>query len=278
MSYFILLIVLFFGLAVGSFLNVVIFRLGTEEKIVNSRSKCLFCNHQLAWRDLLPLVSFMFLRGKCRYCKKNISWQYPMVEAASAIVFITLFAQVFHYFDILDLLENNVFTPGNFLSYFSLLFIFCALIVIFVFDLRDYIIPDEVIFPAIVVAFLWKAGEMFAVSGAVSFAALTGILMPAFLAGGFFLFLVLVTKGEGMGGGDVKLGFLMGLVLGFLNLLLALFVAFVSGAVVGMLLIASKKKKMKSMIPFGPFLIFGFLLSYFYGNAIIGWYWSMFMF
>jgi prepilin signal peptidase PulO-like enzyme (type II secretory pathway) len=102
--------------------------------------------------------------------------------------------------------------------------------------------------------------------------------MPAFLAGGFFLFLVLATKGEGMGGGDVKLGFLMGLVLGFSNLLLALFAAFVSGAIVGMLLIAFGKKKMKSMIPFGPFLIFGFLLSYFYGNAIIEWYWNMFMF
>lgn len=259
-------------------MNVVIFRLGTEEKIINSRSKCLFCNHQLAWHDLFPLISFTLLRGKCRYCRRNISWQYPLVEAASSVVFIVLFAQVFHYFDILDLLENNALTLGNFFSYFSLIFIFCSLIVIFVFDLRDYIIPDEVIYPAIAVAFLWKLGEIFAVPGAADFAALGGILAPAFLAGGFFLFLVLATKGEGMGGGDVKLGFLMGLVLGLTNVLLALFVAFVSGAVVGMLLIASKKKKMKSMIPFGPFLIFGFLLSYFYGNAIIGWYWSMFMF
>jgi len=269
MDSLILLVVFVFGLVIGSFLNVVIFRLGTEDDIINSRSKCLACGHQLAWYDLFPVISFLSLGGKCRYCRKKISWQYPLVEIATGALFVALFYTVFLGYNFVFL---NVF---NFLS---LLFIFSALVVIFVFDLKQYIIPDEVIFPAIAVAFLALMVKVIFSSSVLDFSLFANFFGAALLAGGFFLFLVVVTRGEGMGGGDVKLGFLMGLVLGFPKILLALFFAFISGALVGVFLMALGKKKMKSMLPFGPFLICGFLLSFFWGSEIISWYWEKFLF
>jgi prepilin signal peptidase PulO-like enzyme (type II secretory pathway) len=156
-----------------------------------------------------------------------------------------------------------------------MLFIFSALVVIFVFDLRHYIIPDEVVYPAILVALLWRTIGLAKAEVPIDVFAVGHLLFPAFLAGGFFLFLVLLTKGKGMGGGDVKLGFLMGLVAGYPNVLLALFLAFVLGALAGLALILTGKAKMKSMLPFGPFLVLGLLVSYFYGTPILGWYWSL---
>jgi leader peptidase (prepilin peptidase)/N-methyltransferase len=268
MDSFILLFVFILGLVIGSFLNVVIFRLETEDKIVNSRSKCLSCGHQLSWKDLFPVFSFIFLRGKCRYCGRKISWQYPLVEIATGVLFVLLFSNIFYNYD---------FTFLNIFNYLSLIFIFSALVVVFVFDLRHYIIPDEVIYPAILVSSILVGLNSLAVSGVFEFSYFIDHFSSALLAGGFFLFLVLLTKGKGMGGGDIKLGFLMGLVLGFPNILLALFIAFISGAIIGLLLMAMGKKKMKSMVPFGPFLIFGFLVSYFYGAEIIDWYLNMFL-
>ncbi|MDD3190418.1 MAG: prepilin peptidase [Candidatus Pacebacteria bacterium] len=269
MDYLALFFIFILGSVVGSFLNVVIFRLGTDDKIVNSRSKCLACSHQLAWYDLFPVFSFLSLGGKCRYCKAKISWQYPLVEIATGILFATLFFQIFQNYD---------FIFSNFISYFFLIFIFSALIVIFVFDLRHYIIPDEVIYPAIIISFLLVLLKSFLAGGTFNYLFFMNFLASAFLAGGFFMFLVIITKGKGMGGGDIKLGFLMGLVLGLPNILLALFLAFISGALVGVFLIALGRKKMKSMLPFGPFLIFGFSVSYFWGSKIIGWYWGSFLF
>lgn len=268
MDFFILLIFFVLGLAIGSFLNVVIFRLEIEDKIVNSRSRCLSCGHQLSWKDLFPVLSFVFLRGKCRYCGRKISWQYPLVEIATGVLFVVLFSNIF---------QNYSFTFLNIFNYLSLIFIFSALAVIFVFDLRHYIIPDEVIYPAILVSSVLVGLNSLAITGAFEVSYFIDYFSSALLAAGFFLFLVLLTKGKGMGGGDIKLGFLMGLVLGFPNILLALFIAFMSGAVIGLFLMAMGKKKMKSMVPFGPFLIFGLLVSYFYGAEIIEWYFNMFL-
>lgn len=268
MDFFILLAIFILGLVIGSFLNVVIFRLETEDEIINSRSKCLHCGHQLSWKDLFPVFSFVFLRGKCRYCGKRISWQYPLVEIATGVLFVVLFSNIF---------QNYNFSFFNVFNYFSLIFIFSALVVVFVFDLRHYIIPDEVIYPAILVASVLVGLNSLAITGVFDFHYFFNYFSSALLAGGFFLFLVLLTRGKGMGGGDIKLGFLMGLVLGFPTILLSLFVAFLSGAVIGLLLMAMGKKKMKSMVPFGPFLIFGFLISYFYGTEIIEWYLNMFL-
>jgi len=268
MDFLILIAIFIFGLVFGSFLNVVIFRLHTKDSIVNSRSKCLFCSRQLAWYDLFPVFSFLSLRGKCRYCKKKISWQYPLVEIAAGIVFAALFSQIFQKYD---------FAWGNVLNFLCLAFIFFALIVIFVFDLRHYIIPDEVVFPAIGASFLLLLSKAFLPDAQSDLPLFYDYFGAAIFAGGFFLFLIWITQGKGMGGGDVKLGFLLGLTVGLANTLLTLFIAFCSGATVGIFLIVCGKKKMKSMLPFGPFLIFGFLISYFWGSEIIGWYWGTFL-
>lgn len=271
MDYILLTLVFVLGLVIGSFLNVVIFRLDTENDIVNSRSKCLSCGHLLAWRDLVPVLSFLGLKGKCRYCRTKISWQYPLVEIASGLTFVALFSEVFGPFDLLALAEAIRLTFTNLLSFVALAYIFSALLLISVFDLRSYLIPDKVVYPAIAVALLWRI----LTAGAGSAAAVLSILGPALLAGGFFYALVLLTRGKGMGGGDVKLGFLLGLVLGFPDILLALFIAFIMGALVGVYLIRMGKKKMKSMLPFGPFLVLGFLVSFFFGSEILAWYWGV---
>ena len=143
--------------------------------------------------------------------------------------------------------------------------------------MKHYIIPDKVVFPAIGVSFLLLILNAFSSGAQFDSLFFLDFLGAAILAAGFFLFLIWITQGEGMGGGDVKLGFLLGLLLGLANTLLTLFIAFVSGALVGIFLILLQKKKMKSMLPFGPFLIFGFLVSYFWGSMIIGWYWERFL-
>ena len=265
MDYFILLVVFVFGLMFGSFLNVVIFRLHTKDSIVKSRSKCLFCSHQLAWYDLFPVLSFLFLRGKCRYCKKKISWQYPLVEITAGIISAVLFMQIFSACDLATV---------SILRFIFLLFIFLSLVVIFVFDLKHYIIPDEVVFPAIGVSFLLLLINTLSTTG-LDIDIFLDFLGAAMLVSGFFLFLIWITKGEGMGGGDVKLGFLMGMTLGLSKTFLALFIAFVSGAIVGLVMIILRKKKMKSALPFGPFLILGLVISYFWGSEIMAWYLGM---
>jgi len=146
-----LFIIFILGLVIGSFLNVVIFRLNTEDKIVNSRSKCLACGHQLAWHDLFPVLSFLFLKGKCRYCKDKISWQYPLVEIATGILFVLAFEKVFFSAGAPDLSALGIF------HFFTLAFVFSALVVIFVYDLKFYIIPDKVIYSAIAVVLLSDA-------------------------------------------------------------------------------------------------------------------------
>lgn len=268
MDSFLLAYIFIIGLMVGSFLNVVIFRLATDDKIVNARSKCLACGHGLAWRDLLPVLSFMALRGKCRYCKGKISWQYPLIEAVAGILFAALFAALF---------SSGDFGLFNTIKFILGAYIFSALVVIFVFDIRHYIIPDEVVFPAIGVALLLSGLNIYLAANGWDTRVALDFLGGSLLMGGFFEFLVIITEGKGMGGGDVKLGFLLGLVLGISKSLLALFLSFISGAVVGILLIILGKKKMGSMLPFAPFLILGFFVSFFRGNEIIAWYFEKFL-
>jgi len=225
------LFIFIFGLAIGSFLNVVIFRLGKSKLILFGRSKCPKCGKILNWRDLAPLVSFVWQKGRCHYCGKKISWQYPIVEGTTGLLFLLIFS--------LDFAQSK-----NFISLIYYLAIISFLIIIFVYDLKHYLIPDKIVYPAIIATFL------FCLLGANPL----NQILSAFLAGAFFLSLVLLSKGEWMGLGDVKLAFLMGLFLGWPMILTALLLSFFSGAAVGMFLIVLGKKKMKSEIPFGPFL------------------------
>ncbi|MGB2762768.1 MAG: prepilin peptidase [Minisyncoccales bacterium] len=255
--------VFIFGLVIGSFLNCVIYRLEKKESALSGRSYCPHCKHQLKWYDLIPLLSFIILKGKCRYCQKPISIQYPLVELATAFLFVLIFLRPnletrFGLFN-LDLF-NFVF----------LLIIASVLIIIFVYDLKHYIIPDKVIFPAILLVLLYQLIFNFQLNNFYS------VLISAFGAATFFLIIVLVTKGKGMGIGDIKLAFLMGLLLGWPNIFVALFFAFLIGAIMGIGLILAHKKTLKSEVPFGPFLVTGTFIALFWGKELINFYLNLF--
>jgi len=257
---FFYLAIFLFGLVVGSFLNCVIYRLEKKESFLKGRSYCPNCKHQLSWQDLFPIFSFIELGGRCRYCREKISWQYPLVELTTGVLFIAVFRLAF---------------PGFLLLAFYLL-ISSFLIIIFVYDLKYYLIPDEVIFPAIIISFLY---QIFG-NWKLEIGNLLPILNPLFSALGaslFFLTIFLVSRGKWLGFGDVKLGFLMGLFLGFPNIIVALFLSFLIGAIIGLGLILSGKKSLKSEVPFGPFLITGTFIALFFGEKIINWYFSLFL-
>jgi len=244
-------IIFIFGLAVGSFLNCVIYRLA----LPRGRSFCPHCKHILSWQDLIPVLSFLILRGKCRYCQKKISWQYPLVELATGLLFVLIFWHLGFGFD---------------LAFGFWILISCFLIIIFVYDLKHFIIPDKIIYPAIVVVLIYNALQ--------SPALLMRSGLAAILAASFFLIIVLVSRGRWMGLGDVKLAFLMGLFLSFPNILIALFFAFLIGAIIGVGLILAKRKTLRSEVPFGPFLVTGTFFALFWGERIAQWYLDLFLY
>ncbi len=236
------------GLAVGSFLNCLIFRLNKGFSPLKGRSFCPKCQHQLSWKDNFPLFSFAFLKGRCRYCHSPISWQYPLVELATGI--LTLF--IIHY---------SLFILGeSFLMTLDYLLITYALIVIFISDFRYGTIPDEIVFPAIGLAF-W-ASIINHQSSIINF------LLAGLGSAGFFLILRVITRGKGMGMGDVKLAGLMGLFLGWPNIVVAFYLAFLTGGLVGVILILLGKKRFGQHLPFGPFLTIATGIAFFGEDAI----------
>ena len=257
-----------FGLGIGSFLNCVIYRLEIKKSFLKGRSFCPNCKHQLSWQDLIPIFSFIILRGKCRYCKKPISLQYPLVEIATGVLFILIF-QFLRF----DFYLDFKFWIFSFVYY---IFISCLLIIIFVSDLKHYIIPDEIVFPAILVSGIWNlvSGIFFHVYTKYE---ILNTIYSALIAAGFFLLIVLVSKGNWMGVGDIKLVFFMGLFLGWPNTFVALFLAFFIGAIIGLGLVFFKNKALKSEIPFGPFLVFGTFVALFWVEKLINFYLGLFI-
>ena len=253
---FVLTVILFaFGCAIGSFLNVLIDRIPRGESISRGRSHCDSCKKTLQWYDLIPLLSFVSIGGKCRYCRAKLSWFYPLIETTTGVLFVLTF---------LFLTQNpefSVYDPGSVVSLLYYLFVISILIVLFFTDLRSGIIPFVVIMPAIAVSVLYLLflNPLFITQHLL--AALSGFI--------FFLFLFLVTKGRGMGFGDVVLAFYMGLLLRYPGIITAYYIAFLTGAGVSLILILGKKKKFSGgTIPFGPFLILGTLISLFFGEYI----------
>jgi leader peptidase (prepilin peptidase)/N-methyltransferase len=243
-----LFIIFIFGLIIGSFLNAVIFRLGEEESFVAGRSKCPHCHHELGVLDLIPVFSFIFLRGHCRYCHKPISWQYPIVELITGIVFV--------------LLAYNLQPRTYNLEFGVQLVLASFLIVIAVFDLKHYLILDKVVFPALAIVTIYNiyAGQF-----------VWGI-MGALVVAGFFAAQYFLSQGRWIGFGDVKLGLLLGSMVGFKLGVVMLMLAYFSGALVGVTLILMKKKKLGSELPFGVFLSISAIIMMLYGDKITNWY------
>lgn len=244
-----------FGLIIGSFLNVVIIRLNTQ-KSFGGRSGCMSCQNKLTWYELIPIFSFLGLGGRCRNCKTKISFQYPLVELITGLIFALLFLkfQDIFFFNTLTF----IFTYAYYVTVFSLL------VVIAVYDLKHKIIPDIL---SLVLVFLAFLGLFFFTNYGFSphIPTLLGFLAGPIIAAPF-AFLWLVSSGKWMGLGDAKLaislGWLLGLSLGFSGVVFAFWI----GSIVGLsLVIFSKKHGMKSEIPFAPYLVFGTLLVFLFG-------------
>mgnify|MGYP001567464324 CR=1 FL=1 len=256
--------VLFFvlGTIFGSFLNVVINRLKTNKSILKERSHCPFCKKKLSCYELIPIISFIIQKGKCKNCHKQISWQYPLTELATGIIFLLII------FNFSAQGGQAIFNTA------FLLLISCFLIIIFVYDLKHYLVPDIIIYPAIVISFLYQLQfSIFNFQFSINFQLpIFNYLIASIVAGGFFLVIVLISKGKWMGMGDVKIGILMGLILGIPQIFVALFLAFLIGAIISVILLILKKKTLKSEIPFGPFLIGATFIALFWGEFLLNWY------
>lgn len=261
------IIIFIYGLIIGSFLNVVILRLEEWETILRGRSHCPECKTTLAWYDLVPVMSFVTLGGKCRYCKKNISWQYPLVELATAILLVIAWQMVSGQ-------SLPIEWQIGYMAFYTLMI--AALMVIFVYDLYHYIIPDEVVWPAIILAGAYGL----LVAGVLSHSpgeAARNLALGGIIGAGIPALISVPSGGKWMGYGDIKLGALVGLLLGFPVAVMGIFAAFVLGGLVGVILLAGKKKGLKSMVPFGPFLVTGAIIGLFYGREIIDWYLNLFL-
>jgi leader peptidase (prepilin peptidase)/N-methyltransferase len=245
-----------FGLLFGSAINAMVWRLHVGRSWAKGRSECPDCGHVLSSRDLVPVLSWLMLGGRCRYCRAPIK-DHPVVEVATSIVFaLSAFA----------LVSTGV------LSWVQLVFwlvLAVMLIVLAVYDQRWLILPDKVMLPLIVVAFLYVVTMSVA---AHSPRMLAEYLLAAMLAGGAFYSLVFFSKGRAMGGGDIKLAFAMGLILGPGRTLLALLIAFNVAAIVGIAMMALRHRSRKDQIPFGPFLVTATIVAFLYGQQIIEWY------
>jgi len=239
-----------FGLAIGSFLNVVIARVPAGRSIVRPPSACPGCGAQLAWHDNIPVLSFLVLHGRCRACGMPISWRYPLVEAITAAALVAAYVA---FGPTADFLVAGLLLP--------------ALIAVTAIDLEHQLIPDAITLPWILVGLLANLA-----TARISWVEpVIGIL----LGGGVFLAIILASGG-GMGGGDLKLGAMLGAFLGWKALLFALFVAVVLGGVLAIALLASGLRKRKDPIPFGPFLALGGAMALFWGERVVGWYLSGF--
>jgi leader peptidase (prepilin peptidase)/N-methyltransferase len=241
------------GLCVGSFLNVVIYRLPRGESLVFPPSRCPKCGHKLSWFENIPLVSWLVLRGRCRRCGTRISMQYPIVEAVTAIAAVLV-----------------VLTTPVSLVLASRLVLTAILIALFVIDLELQILPNAITLPGIVVGFLFS---LFGPPGPVS--SLLGIVLGGGVLYGIAAAYYVVRREEGMGMGDVKMLAMIGAFLGWQAVLLTLVLSSLVGAIVGVALMASKNEGLKYALPFGTFLSIAAFVTMLFGAPFIDWYFGL---
>ena len=243
-----LAIFLFFllGLIFGSFINSLVYRRYSNLSLWG-RSFCQNCRKTLIFYDLIPFFSFIFLGGKCRYCQKQISWQYPLVELITGLLFALVW------------LKNQ--TVDLFL--FRDLFFILVLIFLFVFDLKYYLILDKIIWPALLVVFTFNL---------ILDIGIWSLVIGVAIGSGFFLLQYLVSSGKWVGLGDAKLGALIGIMLGWKLTLLAIVIAYLIGGLIAIILLISKQKKFGDVLPMGTFLACAAIIVLLWGEKILTWY------
>ncbi|WKA60011.1 prepilin peptidase [Planococcus shenhongbingii] len=235
-----------FGLVFGSFYNVVGLRVPKNESIAFPPSHCTKCDRQLTALDLVPVFSYLFLRGRCRSCGEKIHWVYPLMEAITAALFAISFWQL-------------GFTPELIVA---LIFV-SLLVIIMVSDIAYMLIPDKVLLP---VGIVLLALRLF-----IPLDPWWDALLGAAIGFGILLLIAIVSKG-GMGGGDIKLFFVIGLVLGTSGTLMTLFFASLIGAIAGIIQLRINNQDRKTPVPFGPSIALGAVITYFWGDTLLNWY------
>lgn len=249
------ILIFIFGTAIGSFLNVVIDRLPRNESIVKSRSHCEHCRKTLKWPDLIPIVSYLALKGRCRYCHVHIGYYYPIVEALTGLLFILVTVSL------LPGMQNSPLPEiQQVLIWLYFFYLVSSLVVIFFTDFKYGIIPFKIVLYASIASVFYVFTTPYFLNH----------LFSALCVFAFFLLLFFITRGKGLGFGDVVYAFLMGMVLGFPRLIVGLYVAFLTGAIVSLILVWTGKKKLKGgSIPFGPFLVGGTIVGMFWGQILM---------
>ncbi|MBI4992513.1 MAG: prepilin peptidase [Candidatus Harrisonbacteria bacterium] len=274
-----------FGLITGSFLNVVSFRYDPEKSVFNfrnllGRSHCPFCRKTLRWYELIPVLSFVVQLGKCRSCGAKLSWQYPLVELTSGLIFLLPL-----YF------SNYTLTPKPYTLIESIIWIlvFLTFLLIWTIDYRLYLIPDELNWALVIlglVLILSSAGNFGEFQGSFigPYASLFGLRQNIWLnhlfGAGFGILLtgaiIFLTRGKGMGMGDLKLLGALGFLYGWPDVLFIFMFGSLVGGVVSAVLLLIRRWGMKSQVPFGPFLILGAMLVFFFGEFLLRQYFTLF--
>lgn len=253
-------IVFIFGTIIGSFLNVCIYRIPLKNSVVIGRSHCMNCNNKLKWYELVPIISFILLRGKCKSCKSKISFQYPIVEAMNGLFYLAIF-YIFGW-------------SGSYVLIFNIIYCMATstLFVLSIIDLRTHTIPDSLSY------ILLLLGIIFTIIKSISSYDETGrVIEPLLKHGiGFFavsallLFIFYVTQGRGIGGGDVKLMAGAGLLLGWDVVIVAFLVGCIMASVIHPIMMLFKKSD--RVLAFGPYLSVGIFVGMLFGKNIISWY------
>ncbi|MBI4085370.1 MAG: prepilin peptidase [Candidatus Liptonbacteria bacterium] len=277
------LLLFFLGAGIGSFLGVIgdRYREGVfilDKSIVGGRSRCETCGKKLRWFELIPVLSFLFQRGRCLSCGRWIGWHYLFTELTSGLLFVFIARKIeYSYY---------YFTNQNFYLLSAIwIAIFSILLLVLLIDFRLKIIPDELSITLVFLGFLITAIQpLDALTGSFlgHYGSFLGLrsnvwinhIAAAAVAAIFFAFLIAVTKGRGMGGGDLKLVAAIGFIFGWPDILLVMMLAFITGSIFGIIAIALKKEKLKSQIAFGPFIALSAAAVFFFGYEIIDFYLS----
>lgn len=264
---FCIFVVFLLGIVIGSFINALQYRIQNEMSISKGRSICPHCKKQLAWHDNIPVFSFLFLRGKCRQCKKPISWQYPVVELLTGFAFVAVALPIISY-------QLSVINVASLLCLFFITF---CLILIGLHDQKTTYVLSGYVYAAIVATLIyllvtytgfWGAKELFSYFKPNVLSSLVAMLP--------FALLFLISKGTWMGAGDIEIAALLGFLLGWPNFMVALYFAFLVGAIWGLVKVYFfKNANMKSEMPFAPFLIAGIFFALLFADKIISIYVNM---
>ncbi len=252
------------GLIFGSFLNAWIYRMEKGESVILSRSKCPHCGKVLGPFELIPIFSYIIQLGRCRGCGQKISWHYPAIELALAVIFLIIAWKQSREIpvDVCGQIFAEIGAERALRDYIFAIF----LAALFIFDLKHKLVPDQVVLPAAMLAFVWNS---------ILGINLLNLLLAASLGAGFFFLQYIFSKGRWVGEGDIRIGAMMGAMLGWPGALGAIFLAYIFGSVISIFLLSSGRVSRKSFLPFGPFLTVGTFVFLLWGDEILAWYFRL---